>query len=132
METLQNLLNSLYATKVENFKLDMLNRKITMRCISSDDSEQYIVLMYGVSLFTAVDEDEVKYDASRNLENLEWFECVSILVIGDKTECIARGDFSSQFPKTSVSANLLIETWSSVYLFIKARGIIINGEEFLL
>ena len=89
------------------------------------------VVIFGTSLFAGVDTNGERYNAFENLEN-DWLECTEILVLGDKADCIGRGDFSSRFPNSSISANLMIDIWGCLYLYIHARGIIINGEEFLL
>jgi len=131
MQELQKTLDLLYATKIEDYQFDLLNRKLCLRCTAPEENMVYNILFFGVSFFAGVDIDGERFNASENLEN-SWLECTEILAIGDKAKCKTRGEFSSQFPGSSIAANLVIDIWGCLYLYIRAKGIMINGQEFLL
>ncbi len=133
LQELRLALDQLVETTIESYQYDLLNRKVTMRCVNGSTNASYAVVIFGVVLCAGVDESGDRFDASEDLPG-GYLECSDIFVPKDQDAFVARISCPRKIgePNAPIAANLIIDIWGCTFLYIRAKGISIDGREFLL
>ncbi|ANB58383.1 hypothetical protein GFC29_1088 [Anoxybacillus sp. B7M1] len=131
-EKLVTLLNEMWASIVESFHIDILYHTISLKVKVSDTKGHYQIIFKGVSSFyfiensgefrlNPIDPEDGDYT---ELTSIDYYQNgIGKIHISSAKE-IWVGEYFS-------SANFVLEFWEAL-LFIEAKSIVINEEEFLV
>jgi hypothetical protein len=126
------LLNEMWATVVESFHIDILSHTISLNVKVVDNEKYYKIVFKGVSSFYFVENSGDSRLNSVDPEDGDYTELTSIDYyqngIGKIHISSAKETWVDEYFS---SANFVLEFWEAL-LFIEAKSIVINGEEFLV
>jgi len=126
------LLNEMWATVVESFHIDILSHTISLNVKLSDNKEYYKIVFKGVSSFYFVENSGDSRLNPINPEDGDYIELTSIDYYQNGIGKIHIISTKEQWvDEYFSSANFVLEFWEAL-LFIEAKSIVINGEEFLV
>ena len=132
MESLEKKIECIFETQIDDYFLDLVNRKITMNLTNRDTGEKHRVIIFGISVFAFADLEGEKYDENTFLE-LEkggyFLEISDYALLSDTRIHVVNSKnkaWSSQF---DMKVDLLLEIWGND-LLIKATGIIIDNNKY--
>ncbi len=133
VDTLRLALEQLFETTIESYQYDIMHRKVVMHCVNPSTHARYAVVIFGVAMFAGIDEKADSADSSVDLSD-GYLECSDVCIPKDKNAFVARISYPEKVdtPVVSMAANLIVDIWGCMYLYIRAKGISINGREFLL
>ncbi|QNU39023.1 hypothetical protein IC801_07395 [Geobacillus sp. 44B] len=126
------LLNEMWATVVKSFHIDILSHTISLNVKVVDNEKYYKIVFKGVSSFYFVENSGDSRLNPVDPEDGDYIELTSIDYykngIGKIHISLSKEIWVGEYFS---SANFVLEFWEAL-LFIEAKSIVINGEEFLV